>query len=89
MFKRYIIWNIRSYQKYISPYKKYHCPYCPSCSNYALEAVENYGVLRGGLLTLWRLLRCNPWTQGGYDPVPILKKTYKQEYKHLRMKVRN
>ena len=72
MLKRYVLWNIRVYQKYISPVKGFHCPYCPSCSNYAMEAVQRYGVWRGGRLAIWRLLRCNPWTKGGYDPVPDL-----------------
>ncbi len=46
------------------------CPYIPTCSDYALEAVEKYGVLKGGLLAGWRILRCNPFSNGGYDPVP-------------------
>ena len=70
MLKRFIIWNIRCYQKYISPMKKFHCPYHPSCSNYALEAVKKHGVWKGGRLAAWRVCRCNPWTHGGYDPVP-------------------
>ena len=70
MIKRYIIWNIKFYQKYISPRKKFHCPYTPSCSNYALEAIQKYGVWKGGRLAIRRLLRCNPFTKGGYDPVP-------------------
>ena len=48
MIKRFIIWNIRCYQKYISPMKGFHCPYCPSCSNYALDAVRKYGAWKGG-----------------------------------------
>ena len=70
MLKRYFIWNIKFYQKYISPRKPYHCPYCPTCSNYALEAIEKYGAFKGGRLAAWRLMRCNPFTHGGYDPVP-------------------
>ena len=50
MLKRFIIWNIKCYQKYISPMKKFHCPYHPSCSNYALEAVMKHGVWKGGRL---------------------------------------
>ena len=45
-------------------------PYIPTCSQYGLEAVEKYGALKGGLLALWRILRCNPFSHGGYDPVP-------------------
>ena len=73
MLKQYMIWNIRSYQKYISPHKNFHCPYCPSCSTYSLEAIEKYGAWTGGWLAVRRLMRCNPWTKGGEDPVPELK----------------
>ena len=65
-----VIAFIRFYQKYISPYKGTKCPYNPTCSNYALQAVEKYGVVQGGFLALWRILRCNPFSHGGYDPVP-------------------
>lgn len=77
MIKRFVIYGIKSYQKYISPIKGFHCPYCPSCSNYALEAIRVHGVLKGGVLAFWRLLRCNPFTKGGYDPVPKLNKLRK------------
>ena len=46
------------------------CPYCPTCSAYGLEAVEKYGAIKGGSLVLWRIVRCNPFSHGGYDPVP-------------------
>ena len=49
-----------------------HCRFQPSCSAYAVEALERYGLLRGSVLSLWRLLRCNPWGGSGYDPVPSL-----------------
>ncbi len=58
----------------MSPLKSTKCPYYPTCSTYGLEAVERYGALKGGLLSLWRILRCNPFSQGGYDPVPMMKK---------------
>ena len=61
---------IRFYQRNISPYKGTKCPYIPSCSNYAIQAIEKYGFLKGGLLAAWRILRCNPFSKGGYDPVP-------------------
>ena len=61
---------IRFYQKHISHYKGTKCPYNPTCSNYALQAVEKYGVVQGGFLALWRIIRCNPFSHGGYDPVP-------------------
>ena len=65
-----MVGSIRLYQKYISPYKGYKCPYYPSCSQYGIEAIEKHGTLKGGLLALWRILRCNPFSHGGYDPVP-------------------
>ena len=58
------------YRKYISPLKTTKCPYFPSCSEYGLEAIQKYGALKGGLLTIWRIIRCNPFSKGGYDPVP-------------------
>jgi putative membrane protein insertion efficiency factor len=61
---------IRLYQKVISPYTQPHCIYIPTCSAYALEAFERFGAVRGGLLACWRVLRCNPFARGGYDPVP-------------------
>ena len=68
--KKLVIAMIRFYQKYISPCKGTKCPYVPSCSQYGLEAIEKYGVIKGGLLAAWRILRCNPFSKGGYDPVP-------------------
>ena len=68
--KTILIKLIRFYQKYISPLKSTRCPYIPTCSQYGIEAIEKYGVLKGGLLTAWRILRCNPFSKGGYDPVP-------------------
>ena len=61
---------IRFYQRAISPYRLSTCKYIPTCSAYAMEAVERFGALRGGLLAAWRLLRCNPFAKAGYDPVP-------------------
>ena len=61
---------IRFYQREISPLCPPRCRYIPTCSEYALQAVEKYGPLRGGFLALRRLLRCNPFHKGGYDPVP-------------------
>lgn len=68
--KKLFIYFIKFYQKYISPLKSTKCPYIPSCSQYGLEAVEKYGALKGGLLACYRILRCNPFSKGGYDPVP-------------------
>ena len=68
--KKIIIFSIKIYQKYISPMKSTKCPYYPSCSHYGLEAVQKYGALKGGLMAVWRIIRCNPFSKGGYDPVP-------------------
>lgn len=65
-----MIKSIRMYQKYVSPLKNTRCPYIPSCSQYGLEAVEKYGPVKGGAMAAWRILRCNPFSSGGYDPVP-------------------
>lgn len=67
--KRVMIFLIRLYQKYISPYKKPCCRFYPSCSAYAVEAIEKKGAIKGGFMALWRILRCNPFGKGGYDPV--------------------
>ncbi|MCR4695571.1 MAG: membrane protein insertion efficiency factor YidD [Pseudobutyrivibrio sp.] len=70
MLKRIFIFLIKFYQKYFSPLKRTRCPYYPTCSCYGLEAINKYGAIKGGGLTLWRLMRCNPFSHGGYDPVP-------------------
>lgn len=67
--KKLLIIGILFYQKYISPLKKPSCRFYPSCSEYALEALKKYGLLRGSFLALWRILRCHPFHPGGYDPV--------------------
>ena len=70
MMKTFFIFLIKLYQKYLSPLKSTKCPYIPTCSQYGLEAIQKYGVLKGGLLAAWRILRCNPFSKGGDDPVP-------------------
>ncbi|MCI9099760.1 MAG: membrane protein insertion efficiency factor YidD [Lachnospiraceae bacterium] len=70
MMKNLLIWMIRCYQKYVSPVKSTRCPYFPTCSQYGIEALKRYGAFKGILLTGWRILRCNPFSKGGYDPVP-------------------
>jgi hypothetical protein len=60
---------IRAYRRFISPAMPRRCKYHPSCSAYALQAIQTYGILRGVVLAAWRLLRCNPWSHGGLDPV--------------------
>ena len=71
--KKVLLAGIRFYRRYISPMKQPCCRFVPSCSQYALEAIEKYGALRGGGLALRRLLRCHPFHRGEhdfYDPVP-------------------
>lgn len=71
MVKKILLAGIRFYRRHISGMKGYSsCKYYPTCSTYALEAVEKYGALKGGFLSIWRILRCNPFSKGGYDPVP-------------------
>ena len=65
-----LIGLIGLYQRFISPLLAPRCRFSPSCSTYAMEALERHGLWRGGWLSLWRLLRCHPFTAGGYDPVP-------------------
>ncbi len=60
---------IRAYQRLFSPMLGQRCKYYPSCSEYAAQAIERFGILRGLVLAGWRLLRCNPWSHGGFDPV--------------------
>jgi uncharacterized protein len=60
---------LRGYQRWISPLLGARCKYYPSCSEYAVQAIGRYGILRGSVLAAWRLLRCNPFSHGGYDPV--------------------
>lgn len=71
--KHFLIALIKFYRKHISPRTMPSCKYIPTCSQYGLEAIERFGALKGGALTLWRILRCNPWSRGGFDPVPEKK----------------
>ena len=68
--KRIVLALIRSYRKLISPLKAPCCKYYPTCSTYALQAVEKHGAFKGTILAVWRVLRCNPWSLGGVDHVP-------------------
>jgi hypothetical protein len=68
--KRVLLAPIHAYQRWISPARPRRCRYEPTCSAYATEAIERFGAWRGGLLAAWRLLRCNPFSHGGFDPVP-------------------
>ena len=66
--KALVLAPVRAYARWISPLFPSRCRYHPSCSSYAVQAVERYGILRGLVLAVWRVLRCNPWSHGGYDP---------------------
>ncbi|MGI6299200.1 MAG: membrane protein insertion efficiency factor YidD [Saccharofermentanales bacterium] len=66
---RFLIALIRWYQRNVSPQAGARCKYLPTCSQYAVEAITRHGALKGGLLAVWRILRCNPFSRGGYDPV--------------------
>ncbi|MBR3305812.1 MAG: membrane protein insertion efficiency factor YidD [Lachnospiraceae bacterium] len=66
------IYIIKLYQKYISPLKGTKCPYFPSCSAYGCEAIKRHGAFKGSFMAMWRVLRCNPFSKGGYDPVPMI-----------------
>ena len=69
--KRFLLFLIRFYRRNLSRRKRRPtCRYIPTCSEYAVEAIERYGPVKGGRLADWRLLRCNPFSKGGYDPVP-------------------
>ena len=64
--------SVDFYRRAISPYKGGpSCKFIPTCSQYALTAIERYGAWKGGRMAAWRLLRCNPFSKGGYDPVPV------------------
>jgi putative membrane protein insertion efficiency factor len=67
--KEFLVFLVKFYRKNISPLKRPCCRFYPSCSQYTLEALEKYGVLKGGFMAIKRILRCNPFNKGGYDPV--------------------
>lgn len=74
VLRRAAVLPLRFYQRFISPLKGVpSCRFSPTCSQYAVEAILEWGVLRGGALAVWRLLRCNPFGRGGFDPVPKRK----------------
>lgn len=75
MLKKMALQFIKFYQQYISNLKPYPtCRFVPTCSEYAHTAISRYGLIYGGFLALWRILRCNPLCKGGYDPVPEKKR---------------
>ncbi len=74
MIKSFFLYIINLYSKYISPMFPRTCRFYPTCSMYAKEAITEYGAFKGALLSIFRILRCNPFFKGGYDPVPKKKK---------------
>ena len=68
--RRLAVLLIRGYQRAISPLFPPACRFAPTCSSYAITAIGRFGLIRGGAMAVWRILRCNPWNAGGYDPVP-------------------
>ena len=70
LFKLLVINFIKIYQRFVSPFFPSSCKFSPSCSKYGIEAINKYGVLKGSVLTVKRILKCNPWSKGGYDPIP-------------------
>lgn len=65
-----LVWLVRAYQMFLGPLLPASCRYYPTCSAYAIEALERHGAIRGSLLTVRRIARCHPFRAGGYDPVP-------------------
>ncbi|MBR6502148.1 MAG: membrane protein insertion efficiency factor YidD [Clostridia bacterium] len=72
------IWLIKFYRKHISPHKIACCRFTPTCSAYAIEAITVHGAFKGFFLAFYRILRCNPFCKGGYDPVPPKKSKNKK-----------
>jgi len=67
--KKILIFLVKTYKKYISPLLPNSCRFYPTCSEYAIGAINKYGVLKGSIKSIYRILRCNPLNKGGYDPV--------------------
>lgn len=76
MIKSIVLSLIRGYQRYISPGLASSCRFTPTCSHYTYEAIDRYGVIRGGWLGIKRIARCNPFHEGGHDPVPDQLETH-------------
>ena len=72
----FIIFIIRLYQIILSPFLGPHCRHIPSCSKYTIEAIKEWGVIKGGWLSIKRITRCNPWGTHGHDPVPVKNNKY-------------
>jgi len=67
--RKLLVIIIKGYQKIISPVLPPSCRFYPTCSEYGIQAVTRYGAIKGGIKTIWRIIRCNPFTKGGYDPL--------------------
>lgn len=76
--KKILIYLIKLYQKIPGPWHKL-CKYTPTCSQYAIDAIKIHGSLKGSALAFWRILRCNPFSKGGYDPVPTKNTKYSND----------
>ena len=83
--KHVMIWLVRLYQKFISPLKPPSCRFTPTCSQYAIEAFKKRGFIMGLILTTYRILRCNPFSKGGYDPVPERRAPRKRKVRTERI----
>ena len=70
MMARILIWIVKAYQLVLSPFLGQQCRFYPTCSQYALEAIQKHGALLGAYYTVRRLVRCHPWCAGGHDPIP-------------------
>lgn len=70
MMARILIWIVKAYQLVLSPFLGQQCRFYPTCSQYALEAIQKHGAVRGTYYTARRLGRCHPWCNGGHDPIP-------------------
>ncbi|WP_448903669.1 membrane protein insertion efficiency factor YidD [Eubacterium sp.] len=80
--KKIMIFLIRTYQVTLSPrFSHGSCRYTPTCSQYAIEAIQIHGIFKGSLLAVRRILRCNPFFKGGYDPVPMKKTKQEDNYR--------
>ncbi len=81
-----LIKSIRFYQRYISPLHRPSCRFYPTCSNYSIEAIKKFGPLQGGIMSIYRILRCGPWTAGGYDPPdkPLFQLKRSKKWKEMK-----
>lgn len=84
MIVRGMVALIRGYQKHISPHLGHHCRFVPTCSEYAVQALQVHGPVKGLLLAVWRILRCNPLGKFGFDPVPPKGRWISEERKLTR-----